>query len=301
MKCTSVVQVVQSPITVQQLKNLLPDICDQETAYDSKGWTPKNPLYSHCTAVSLIAQNLFGGRLLCASLKDEPKFKHMKSHYWNELPDGTQVDFTKPQFGNCYPLNLKPKAKKREDVLKFLSVAKRYKLLALRLAKVLSNNNPLFDDPIYKVCFETALESPCKKMRFGCVITHNSKIVYKGNNNIIEPLKVLCEKECIRLSITSRTEQMLGACGHAEELGLWKVANTGTPLNECELYIAGMYPNGLPWIKKEPEHTCLRCSTQMHNAKVKKIYVPVKDKWIGITSCQALQTALAYATKEKTA
>jgi len=49
------------------------------------------------------------------------------------------------------------------------------------------------------------------------------------------------------------------------------------PLNECELYVAGLYPNGLPWIKQTAEHTCLRCSIQMQNADVGTIYVPVID------------------------
>lgn len=160
MKCESVTKVVQSPIPIERFKEILPQICDKETSYDAKGWTAKNPLYSHCTPVSLIAQNLFGGRLLCASLKESQKYKHMKSHYWNKLPDGIEIDFTKPQFE---------------------------------------------DD----------------------------------------------------------------------------------------------YPNGLPWVKKEPEHTCLRCTTQMHNAGIRTVFVPVKDRWIGISTEEALKTALAYATKEK--
>ena len=300
MKCEFVTcKVLLPPITPQELERILPTICDKETAYDSKKWTPANPLYSHCTAVSLVAQNLFGGKLLCASLKDEPKFKHMKSHYWNELPDGTRTDFTKPQFRDDYPVALKPKVKRREDVLRFLSVARRYKLLALRLAKTLNNNNPIFDDPIYRACFETALESDCQKMKFGCVVTHDSKVVYQGSNKTIEALKSLCEGECIRFKIQSRTDQMLGSCGHAEEFALWEVAKKKIPLDESDLYIAGMYPNGMPWLKKTPQHTCLRCSIQMHNSGIRKIYVPVIDKWVGITSEEALQTALAYATKEK--
>ncbi len=299
MKCSLVTPRVASPITPEQLKQILPTICDKETSYDDKNWSSNNPLYSHCTIASLVAQNLFGGRLLSASLKEYPEYKHMKLHCVNELPDGSIEDFTKDQFGDNYPKGLKFKPKKREDLLKFLSASSRYKLLALRLSKVLSNNNPLFDDPIYRACFETALESECQKMKFGCVVTHDSKIVYQGPNKTIEVLRSLCEHECIRFSIQSRTEQMLGACGHAEELALWAVAKQNIPLNESDLYIAGFYPNGLPWLKKAPEHTCLRCSTQMYNADVKTIHVPVIDKWIGITSEEALKTATAYATKEK--
>ncbi len=91
---------------------------------------------------------------------------------------------------------------------------------------------------------------------------------------------------------------MLGACGHAEE-GLWEVVHKGIPVRECELYIAGLHANGLPWLKQAAEHTCLRCAVQMHNAHLKTIYVPVVDRWAGITPERALATARFYATKEK--
>lgn len=298
MQCTSIAPRVASPITPQQLKEILPKICDKETSLDSKEWTQENPMLGHCAVASLVAQNLFGGELLRASLLDTP-FAHMRSHYWNKFPDGAEEDFTKAQFGENYPQNLKAEPRDRSKILEYIETANRYKLLAFRLAKHLSNDNKLFDDPIYRACFETALESECQKMKFGTIITHNGNIVYQGHNKVIEELRSLCEPVCVRFSITSRTESMLGACGHAEELGLWEVAKKNISLNECDLYIAGFYPNGMPWIKKEPEHTCLRCSVQMNNAEVKTVYVPVIDRWEGITSSKALETAKAYATKDK--
>jgi len=286
-------------LTPDKFKELLPIICDCETSQDSAGWTPKNPLWGHCAVVSLVAQNLFGGELLRASLTEVPGFEHVRSHYWNKLPDGSVDDFTKSQFGDNYPNGLKGEVRNRSYVLSYPETAKRYKLLALRLAKAVSERNPLFDEPTYQKCFYAALDSPCQKMKFGCVITHNNEIVYEGCNKIIEPLKSLCEPTCIRFSITSRIESMLGACGHAEE-GLWDVVNKGIPINECELYIAGLYVNGLPWLKQAAEHTCLRCAVQMYNAHLKTIYVSVVDRWVGITPEQALKTARSYATKEKT-
>lgn len=286
-------------LTPNGFKELLPVICDQETSQDSNGWTPENPLWGHCAVVSLVAQNLFGGELLRGSLTEVPGFEHMRSHYWNKLADGNIEDFTKPQFGANYPHGLKAEVRERSYVLSFPETVKRYKLLALRLAKGISNGNPIFDNPIYQRCFYAALDSPCQKMKFGCVITHDSEIIYEGCNKTIEPLKSLCESKCIRFSITSRTESMLGACGHAEE-GMWDVVHRGVPIHECELYIAGFHANGLPWLKQTAEHTCLRCAVQMYNAHLKTIYVPVVDRWIGITPEQALDTARSYATKEKT-
>ena len=286
-------------LTPSKLKELLPVICDQETSQDSNGWTLENPLWGHCAVVSLVAQNLFGGELLRGSLMEVPGLEHMRSHYWNKLADGEIEDFTKPQFGANYPSGLKAEVRGRSYVLSYPETVKRYKLLAFRLAKAVSEGNPIFDDQFYQKCFYTALDSSCQKMKFGCVITHNGEIVYEGCNKTIEPLKSLCEPKCIRFSITSRTESMLGGCGHAEE-GLWEVVHRGIPVRECELYVAGLYANGLPWLKQAAEHTCLRCAVQMYNAHLKIIYVPVVDRWIGITPEQALDTARSYATKEKT-
>lgn len=173
-------------------------------------------------------------------------------------------------------------------------------MLALRFAKVVSDNAGIFNDPIYQKCFFAALDSPCQKLRFGCVITHNSKIVYAGQNKTLEPLKSFCDPVCVRLSIQSRTESMIGACGHAEEIGLWEAARQGIPLNECELYVAGISMQGMPLFKKEAGHTCLRCSVQMYNAGVKFIYGPAKDGWLpGISAEEAVKTAKLFATGEQ--
>ena len=92
---------------------------------------------------------------------------------------------------------------------------------------------------------------------------------------------------------------MLGACGHAEEWALWDIVRRGIPLYECDLYIAGFYNNGLPWFKTEPNHTCLRCSVQMNYAKIHKVYVPVVNRWEGISIQEALKTAVSYAIGQK--
>lgn len=285
-------------ITAQQLKELLPSICDRETSQDPDRWTSENPLWGHCAVASLIAQNLFGGELLRVPLTEVPGFGHMRSHYWNRLADGSVEDFTRPQFGKQYPVGLKAETRDRSYVLSFPETAKRYKLLAFRLAKSLSNGNLLFENTLYQRCFYAALDSPCQKMKFGCVIVRNEKVVYEGFNKTIKALKSLCEPKCIRFSIISRTESMLGACGHAEE-GLWEVVHQGIPINECDLYVAGIYPNGLPWLKKQAEHTCLRCAVQMYYAKIQRIYVTVVDRWEEISTERALETALAYATQKK--
>jgi hypothetical protein len=93
-------------MTLEEFQRILPTICDRKTAMDSAGWTPENPLWSHCAAVALLAHDLFGGDVLRASLEGVPKFAQMRSHYVNRLPDGTVIDFTRAQFGNDYPEGL---------------------------------------------------------------------------------------------------------------------------------------------------------------------------------------------------
>lgn len=286
-------------ITQEKFKEILPLICDKETSGDPKRWEAKNPLWGHCAVTAMLAHGLFGGKILSGKINFKT-FKNI-SHYWNLLSDGKEIDFSCDQFGKNHAALPKGRNITGSVVFHRIKKSKRFKLLALRLAKKLNGDCKIFDDPIYQKCFFAALDSPCQKLRFGCVITHNSEIVWSGQNKTIDPLKSFCEPTCIRLSIQSRTESMIGACGHAEELGLWEVARMGIPLNECELYVAGINMQGAPLFKSLPGHTCLRCSVQMHNAKIKLIYGPAKDGWLpGITTEEALKTAKLFATKEKT-
>ncbi|MDO8521130.1 MAG: hypothetical protein Q7S52_03370 [bacterium] len=135
-----------TPMTPDDFRAILPTICDRETTVfpdDPINWTPENPLYAHCAVVSLVAQDLFGGELLRASLEPFPEFAHMGSHYWNRLPDGTEVDFTEPQFFGRRPA-LVGELRTRNYVLydpktgEPREIVARYKLLALRLARIRS-------------------------------------------------------------------------------------------------------------------------------------------------------------------
>lgn len=290
-------------LSIEQFEKILPKICDKKTSSDPDGWTPQNPLWGHCAVVSLVAQNLFGGTLLRASLENT-QFAAMRSHYWNWPLDQAHVDFTKDQFGDSYPELANPAIRERSYLFSSAETLKRYKLLTWRLAQELNQDNPLFRDAIYCKCFCNALNSPCQKMKFGAVITQrtgerDSKFVSGECNRTIEPLAFLCEQDCIRLRIPSRTDSAVGACGHAEENALSAVAKMGIPLNECDLYVAGIYPNGLPYIKTQNEFTCLYCARQIYNFGVGKVLVPTVNGWQGLSGEECLKTAVAYATRLK--
>lgn len=63
----------------------------KDTAYPTikKQWSEENKAYGQCAITALIIYDLFGGRMIY----DKANF-----HIWNELPDGTQQDFSRKQF-----------------------------------------------------------------------------------------------------------------------------------------------------------------------------------------------------------
>ncbi|MGZ4449491.1 MAG: YunG family protein [Nocardioides sp.] len=62
----------------------------------SEEWTPDNPSRDQCGMTALVVQDVLGGDLVLAEVHvDGEKVGH---HYWNRLPDGTDLDLTGDQF-----------------------------------------------------------------------------------------------------------------------------------------------------------------------------------------------------------
>lgn len=278
---------------------LLTSLAARDTSADPDGWTPQNPLWGHCAVAATVAQDRFGGTLLRASLENHPKWAQMRSHYWNQFPEGIQRDLTEPQFGGDPPQGLEATERTRAYVLSHPATLERYKRLSWRLACAENAGDALFQDDAYRRCYTAAMGSMCQKMRFGCVLMRAGEPVAETCNATIDAIKDFCEPTCVRLSIKSRTESMIGACGHAEEFALWHAAKIGIPTTECDLYIAGVHMNGKPWMKGAAEHTCLRCAVQMRAAGIRRIFVPVGGRWESVTTEQALIQGKAYATGAK--
>lgn len=62
---------------------------------DSTYWgfdEPDNRSRGQCLVTAMVVQDYYGGKLIRGNCGIEP-------HYWNELPDGTEVDLTRQQFG----------------------------------------------------------------------------------------------------------------------------------------------------------------------------------------------------------
>lgn len=79
-------------ITLKDLKEALEHSWSADTAFNRKRWSAENPAKDHCWASSMLVKKYFGGEMKVAILEDE------NSHWWNVLPDGTEVDLTKSQF-----------------------------------------------------------------------------------------------------------------------------------------------------------------------------------------------------------
>lgn len=161
--------------------------------------------------------------------------------------------------------------------------------------------HPMADDFLFRICIEEALKSPCQKLRFGAVLMGPGGTMLSGHNRTIEGLAGLCEPTCIRLGIQSRTESMLGACGHAEERLLWEAARKGWPMAECSLYVAGVNAEGEPNRRKKAEFTCLRCAVAMHYSGLGSVYVAMTEPagWVRLDPKDCLATAQQYALGEK--
>ncbi len=111
--------------------------CSEETSACKDHWSPEDPVHGHCAVFALLVQDFFGGELLRADLTGLPRYAHMRSHYWNRLPDGIEVDLSADQFNRCEDrkLVLGGEVRIRERVLSNPDTASRYQILKERLAQ----------------------------------------------------------------------------------------------------------------------------------------------------------------------
>jgi hypothetical protein len=70
------------------------DTCDPVDADD---WSATNPARGQCGTTALTINDLLGGELLVAEVLHADGTRQCV-HWWNRLPDGTQIDLTREQF-----------------------------------------------------------------------------------------------------------------------------------------------------------------------------------------------------------
>lgn len=86
------------PITVDELREHFLAAWGPDTCYPhmSAEWSPERPSRDQCGMTALVVQDVLGGDLVLAEVHvDGAQIGH---HYWNRLPDGTDVDLTADQF-----------------------------------------------------------------------------------------------------------------------------------------------------------------------------------------------------------
>jgi len=118
---------------VQTLKVLLPLAWSGNTAYGD--WNSRVPSLNQCAVTALVVQEYLGGDLLRC------KMTNGDSHYWNRLPDGTEVDLTEDQFNyiEAKPIKSEYIVRSREYTLSFVSTSRRYDLLSRRIQAIIDH------------------------------------------------------------------------------------------------------------------------------------------------------------------
>lgn len=158
------------------------------------------------------------------------------------------------------------------------------------------------DLELYEQCIHLAELSPCKKRGFGCVSQlPNGYVLTNGYNSPrLETIHV-CEPDCIRMSIPSGADSMIGACSHAEEWAIWRMIHIfGNRYPQAaDLYVAGVSkPDNIPLVKTEPHFYCIRCATLMLHAGIHGVNVWCNDKWHFLTPEEAYESSLQFALKQ---
>ena len=110
--------------TLAELEARVRRAWNADTSAD-EGWSADNPALGQCAVTALIVQDHFGGELARTTVDGV-------SHYYNVLPDGTEVDLTREQFPQWNPTE--PATRTREYVLSFEPTRQRYQLLTSRIA-----------------------------------------------------------------------------------------------------------------------------------------------------------------------
>ena len=128
-------------VTLPKLQIAFINCWSKDTSADPDGWTSENPGWGQCAVTTLVAQDYFGGEIFCASLEEVPGFEAMRSHYWNELPDGTQRDFSQSQFpADTYRLIPQGEQKTREYLISNQDTERRYNVLRRKVAHFLKGD-----------------------------------------------------------------------------------------------------------------------------------------------------------------
>lgn len=94
---------------IHKIESILEDIWSQDTTdpENRASWTKENKALGQCAITSLVIYDMFGGRMI---------YDKVNFHIWNELPDGSQHDFSRTQFKDNTIFSIY-KYKTKDDIL----------------------------------------------------------------------------------------------------------------------------------------------------------------------------------------
>lgn len=146
------------------------------------------------------------------------------------------------------------------------------------------------------LALEQAGLSPCSKMGFGAVAVNrfNGLVASTHHNKPRPETTWICEPDCIRKQIPSRTQSMIGACYHAEEWAIHRLLITHEELSNFDLFVAGKI-NGQANFRNEPVFSCIRCASQMLFYGIHGVWLYDGKEWLFQTSEEAYRSAYDYA------
>jgi hypothetical protein len=113
--------------SIEALLRVLEQSWDDRTSADPT-WSADVPSRGQCAVTALVIQDELGGELVRAVVDGE-------SHYWNRLPDGSEVDATRIQFDRWCPADTS--VRDRGYVLSFPDTEWRYAVLRDRVDSLL--------------------------------------------------------------------------------------------------------------------------------------------------------------------
>ena len=76
----------------------------RETAQVPNSCDKNNPAAGQCWQTAYVVRHFFGGDIIIAEIL--PLTTPIRRHAWNKLPDGTEIDLSRSQFGDAQKFKL---------------------------------------------------------------------------------------------------------------------------------------------------------------------------------------------------
>jgi len=124
-------------ITNKRIQELIEKSWCSFTSTFPNEWTRDNPSWGQCAVTALIVQDYLGGKLIRVE-------SNLGSHYYNQLPNGEDLDLTRSQFKGNYEESNRI-IRTREYVLSFPDTVRRYELLKTTVS-LCQQNAELIED-----------------------------------------------------------------------------------------------------------------------------------------------------------